>query len=131
VKAKYISVVVLLVGGLLFGGAPTGFARGGGDPEVIRTGNCTGNSDWKVKLKKDDSKIEVEFEVDQNRNGDTWNVVLRHNGNRFFKDTRVTKAPSGSFTVQRRVNDAAGDDDVTARARNLRTDEVCRGRATI
>jgi hypothetical protein len=101
------------------------------DGDVRRSGGCSGNSTWKVKLSKGDAGIETEFEVDQNKVGDKWNVVLKHNGVRYFKDTRTTKAPSGSFTVHKLVNDTAGDDVITARARNLRTDEVCRGRATI
>jgi hypothetical protein len=130
-KPKLIGMVVLLVGVLMLAGSPASYARGDGG-EVRKTGSCSKNSDWKIKLKKDDGgKIEVEFEVDQNRNGDTWKVVLKHNGVRFFKDTRVTKAPSGSFTVQKLINNASGDDVVRARARNTRTDELCTGRATI
>ncbi|MEA2460824.1 MAG: hypothetical protein QOH90_1001 [Actinomycetota bacterium] len=101
------------------------------DGDVRRSGGCTGNSTWKVKLSKDDAGIQTEFEVDQNKAGDKWNVVLKDNGVRYFRDTRTTKAPSGSFTVHKLANDAAGDDVITARAHNLRTDEVCRGRATI
>jgi hypothetical protein len=127
---KSVAVAFLLVGGLVLGTAPSSFAGGGG-AEVIKNGRCSANSDWKIKLKKDDGKIEVEFEVDQNRAGDTWKVTLKHNDFRFFQGERVTNAPSGSFTVDKRVNDAAGDDVIVGRARNTRTDEVCRGRATI
>ena len=104
-------------------------AAAGGD--VRREGNCSGRSDWKVKLSPEDGRLEVEFEVDQNVNGDTWRVVMRHNGNRFFRGRRVTRAPSGSFEVRRLVNNSPGTDRVTARARNLSTDEVCRGAASI
>ena len=65
-------------------------ASAGGDREVIRTGGCSGGTDWKYKAKADDGRIEVEYEVDQNRNGDRWRVKLFHDGNRFFKGTRVT-----------------------------------------
>ena len=74
-----------------------------GGQEVIRTGSCSGSADWKLKLKHDDSKIEVEFEVDQNVNGERWRVVLKRDGNRFFKDVRTTRAPSGSFSVERKT----------------------------
>ncbi|HET9215205.1 MAG TPA: hypothetical protein VFN93_10675, partial [Gaiellaceae bacterium] len=47
------------------------------DREVIRRGGCSGASDWKLKAKNDDGRIEVEFEVDQNRSGHRWRVVLR------------------------------------------------------
>jgi len=103
----------------------------GKDPEVIRRGGCSGPSDWKLKLKPEDGGIEVEFEVDQNRNGRAWRVVLRHNGVRFFNRIRRTRPPSGSFEVRRVVANKAGADTIRARARNRRTGELCRGRATI
>ena len=102
-------------------------ASAGGDREVIRRGNCSGGTDWKYKAKADDGRIEAEYEVDQNRNGDRWRVRLFHDGNRFFKGTRVTGGRSGSFDIERKVNNHAGVDRLRARARNLRTDEVCRG----
>lgn len=104
-------------------------AAGGGD--VLRSGNCSGSSDWKLKLSPQDGGLEVEFEVDQNVSGDKWRVVMKHDGNRFFKGQRTTKGPSGSFEVRRVVDNNAGTDQVTARARNLSTDEVCRGSASI
>ena len=39
-------------------------ASAGGGKEVLRTGNCSGSADWKLKLKLDDGRIETEFEVD-------------------------------------------------------------------
>jgi len=102
-------------------------ASAGGDREVIRRGNCSGGTDWKYKAKADDGRIEAEYEVDQNRNGDRWRVRLFHDGNRFFKGTRVTGGRSGSFDIERKVNNHAGVDRLRASARNLRTDEVCRG----
>ena len=37
--------------------------------DVVRTGACSGASDWKLKLSPDDGRIELEFEVDQNKVG--------------------------------------------------------------
>ena len=102
-------------------------ASAGGDREVIRRGSCSGGTDWKYKAKADDGRIEVEYEVDQNRNGDRWRVKLFHDGNRFFKGTRVTGGASGSFDIERKVSNHQGVDRFRARARNLRTDEVCGG----
>jgi len=106
-------------------------ASAGGDREVIRRGNCSGGTDWKYKAKADDGRIEAEYEVDQNRNGDRWRVRLFHDGNRFFKGTRVTGGRSGSIDIERKVNNHAGVDRFRARARNLRTDEVCRGTVSL
>jgi hypothetical protein len=101
------------------------------DRDVRREGSCSGRSDWKLKLSPENGRLEVEFEVDQNVNGDTWRVVLKHDGNRFFRGRRTTRPPSGSFELRRVANNHSGSDRFTARARNLSTDEVCRGAASI
>lgn len=101
------------------------------DGDVERSGNCSTRSDWKLKLSPEDGGLEVEYEVDQNVVGRKWRVVLKHDGYRFFKDLRTTKAPSGSFEVRRVINNKSGTDGVTAKATNLRSGEVCRGAAKI
>jgi hypothetical protein len=106
-------------------------AASAGGQEVIRRGTCSAASTWKLKLKLDDGRIEVEFEVDQNRVGRRWNVALRRNGVVAFSGTRTTLAPSGSFEVRRLLGNGAGVDRVVARARARATGEVCRGVASI
>ena len=101
------------------------------DDDIIRRGGCSGSTDWKLKLDHDDGRIEAEFEVDQNRNGQRWRVVLWRDGNRVFRGIRTTHAPSGSFEVERKIRNPAGPDRVKARAVNLRSGEVCKGAATI
>ena len=100
------------------------------DGDVIRHGRCTASSDWKLKLSPENGRIEVEFEVDQNRNGQTWKVVMKRNGSAFWRGQRTTHAPSGSFEVRRLAADGAGSDRFVVRARNPRSGEVCRGTAT-
>lgn len=104
--------------------APAIAAKG---TDVVRTGNCSANSDWKLKVGPDDGRLEVEFEVDQNRNGQTWNVVLKHNGAAFWRGQRTTKAPSGSFEVRKLTSNKAGTDTIVGRATNPKTGETCRG----
>jgi hypothetical protein len=101
------------------------------DGDVIRRGSCTGASDWKLKLSPEDGRIEVEFEVDQNRNGQTWNVRLKQDGVQFWSGKRTTKAPSGSFEVRKLASDKSGVHTFVGRARNPKTGEVCRGTARI
>ena len=62
-------------------GAAPAHANGG---DVIRRGNCSGSSDWKLKLSPEDGRIEVEFEVDSNVAGQTWQVRITKNGNQIF-----------------------------------------------
>ena len=97
------------------------------DDDVIRRGSCSGATDWKVKASPEDGRIEVEGEVDSNRNGQTWRWRIRHNGSLSARGTATTQPPSGSFEVRRVLVDAAGTDKIVFRARNPRTDEVCRG----
>jgi hypothetical protein len=127
-KAARFAIAGLMVTGLFGAAAPAAMAK---DGDVIRQGTCTGNSTAKIKLSPEDGRIEVEFEVDQDKVGDTWRVKLRHNGDQFFSGTRTTQAPSGSFELRKVVNDAAGTDTIRARARNLSTDEVCTASASI
>jgi len=100
------------------------------DGDVIRTGACTNNSDWKLKLSPEDGRIEVEFQVDTPKIGQTWNVRIKKNGNVIWSGTRTTTSPSGSFTVRRVTGDPAGSDFFVGRAVNQKTGEICRGTAT-
>jgi hypothetical protein len=99
------------------------------DRDVIAGGSCSGRSDWKLKLSPQDGRIEVEYEVDSNVVGQRWRVRIAHDGVVIFRDVRITKAPSGSFTVRLLTRNHVGTDGFRARARNLATDELCAGGA--
>lgn len=121
---------IALAGALVLtvAGAMPATAKAG---DVIRRGACSGASTWKLKLSPQDGQIQVEYEVDSNKVGQTWAVRLFQNGNRIFAGRRVTQAPSGSFTVRVLANDTVGTDAFRGRATNLATGEVCRGTASI
>jgi hypothetical protein len=93
-------------------------------------GRCTARSSAKLKAKSDDGRLETEFEVDQNRNGVQWRVQIRRNGRLVVSTRATTRAPSGSFSVERRIGDPAGSDRITARAVSP-SGEVCRASVTI
>ena len=120
-------VAAAVVGALLIGAGSTPALAKSGD--VIRTGPCSGSSDRKLKLSEEDGRIEVEYEVDQNRVGDVWRVRIRHDGDLVFAGRRTTRAPSGSFEVRIVQANRPGDDVFRARAVNTRTGELCGGRA--
>jgi hypothetical protein len=98
------------------------------DGDIRVAGTCTGAATSKLKLSDENGRIEVEFEVDQNRNAVRWNVVLRHNGVVVARMSRVTKAPSGSFTARKVVANAAGADLIRATA--TRAGQSCSAKAT-
>ena len=85
------------------------------------------HTDWKLKAKHDDGRLEVEGEVDSNRNGQDWRWRMVHNGSVSARGWATTHAPSGSFEVERRMVNLGGTDKIVFRARNPRTGEVCRG----
>ena len=99
----------------------------GNDADVRSAGTCDGSSRAKIKVKPDDGRLEVEFEVDSNRNGQTWSVRITDNGVQVFAGNRTTQPPSGSFEVERRIANRAGTDTIRARATNARTGESCTG----
>lgn len=95
--------------------------------EVIRTGRCSNGASWKLKAKAEDGGLlDVEFEVDANRNRQRWSVAVNDNGVRVFTGVRFTHAPSGSFSVERLIADRAGVDHITATAVRTATGATCR-----
>jgi hypothetical protein len=104
------------------------------DGDVLVRGTCTKASAAKLKLSFEDGRIEVELEVDQNRNGVRWSVTLRRvvsGGTRLlFSGSRVTRPPSGSFELRRVVTNRPGRDTIRARAVSP-SGEVCRATASI
>ena len=110
--------------------APQALAKDG--DRVERRGTCSAGSEWKLKAKTEDgNKLEVEFEVDVNRNGHRWNIVLKDNGRLVGKGSRVTQAPSGSFEFRRLINNQRGIDRIQALGRSQRTGEVCKATLSI
>ena len=99
--------------------------------DVQAAGSCTRASTSKIKLKPDNGRIETEFEVDQNRVGQRWNVTLSDNGVVVTRTAATTTAPSGSFEVRRLLANRAGVDHIVARASNPATGESCVARAAI
>jgi hypothetical protein len=122
------ALALLLIGGLT---ATSPASAKDGDGRVIVSAGCSARTDWKLKAKPDDGLIEVEFEVDSNRNGQSWTWTLRSNGSVFASGRRTTQAPSGSFSVERRTSDTGGSQRISATARNARTGESCRASLTI
>jgi hypothetical protein len=87
--------------------APAGTAK---DRDVRVAGSCTKASTSKMKLSEEDGRIDVEFEVDQNRNGVRWTVVVSQNGTRVARLMRMTRPPSGSFEARFVAANRAGTD---------------------
>jgi hypothetical protein len=92
-------------------------------------GHLHGLDDVEDQAERGGPRIEVEFEVDQNRNGVPWRVTLSQNGRTVARRTRVTRAPSGSFEARIVTPDRAGTDVLRGRAVSP-SGEICSARAT-
>lgn len=117
--------VTLAISAAVLAVAPLASAKDGDKVRV--QGVCTQSSTAKLKLSREDSGIEVEFEVDENRNGVPWKVTLRRNGSIVASATKTTRAPSGSFSFNRVISGAHG----TVVAKAARSGERCTAQATI
>lgn len=115
------------------GGGANSASSGGSSKKdrKIKRGDCSAATNWKLKAKPDDGRIEVEFEVDSNRSGQRWTYKIRHDGTVTHAGARTTTGRSGSFSVERRIRDAAGVHKISATARNARTGETCKASLSI
>lgn len=91
-------------------------AKGGHDDRVEKRGSCSVQGTWKLKAKHDDSRLEIEAEVDSNRTGQVWSVRITDNGRTVFSGPRTTAGRSGSFSVERKSADLRGTDVIRFRA---------------
>jgi hypothetical protein len=126
-KLRVNAVVALCGLTIALAAAPAGIAK---DGDVLVRGTCTGATTSKLKLSRENGRIEVEFEVDQNRTGVRWTVAVFQNGARIARLTRVTKGPSGSFEARVLARNTVGKDAFRARATRP-SGEVCTARASI
>jgi len=125
-----VALPLAVVGATAGAGPALAAGTSHGDGVVVRAaGSCTGTTDWKLKAKPDNAKVEVEFEVDSNKVGQTWTWALTDNGAAVAKGMSVTKAPSGSFSVARRITNKAGSDVIRFTAKHA--GETCTGSVSV
>jgi hypothetical protein len=99
--------------------------------DAERRGHCSGHADWRLKVKPDDGRLDVEGEVDANHSGQIWKWRLLHDGGVSYRGTKKTSGSSGSFKVERRVVDSPGRDGIGWRATNVRSGQRCHGYVAI
>ena len=124
-----LAVATLTTTSLLALGAPAlashGSGGGGDDDRVIKTGSCSDGARWKLKVKTDDGRLEVEGEVDSNTSGQSWGWKIKDNGSVAAKGSATTSGRSGSFSVERKIPDRAGTDTIVFKASHA--GQVCSG----
>jgi hypothetical protein len=108
----------------VLGATAPAYASGGhGGGTAVRSSHTCSTGLLRLKAKHDDGLIEVEMELDTNRNGQVWAVRLLDDGVSQWKGSRTTLAPSGSFSVEKRIANRAGTD--TIKVRVARGTTVC------
>jgi hypothetical protein len=107
-----------------------GGGHGGGDrPEVRVAGTCGHGARSTLKLKARDGAIEAEFEV-HGRAGSTWRVAFVQERRTVWRGRARTSGTSRSFSVERRLGDYPGPDQIFARAIGPRG-VTCQATATL
>jgi hypothetical protein len=122
---------VLLAVGAVFAALalPATAAADDGDREVRKAGTCTGRSEASIRLRADDGRIRVEFEIDGSRAG-AWSVILVHDRRIAYRGRVQPRSSSRSVRLRRLVADWYGRDTITVRASGPRS-ETCRVSATV
>jgi hypothetical protein len=111
------------------GGGGGGGGGGGDRPEVRVAGTCGHGASSTLKLKARDGGIEAEFEV-HGRAGSSWRVVFVQERRTVWRGHARTGGTSHSFSVERRLGDYPGPDQVFARAVGPRG-MTCQATATL
>jgi hypothetical protein len=84
--------------------------------DVRAVGVCGKGASSKLRLRQDGGGVRVEFEVDHNRGGETWQVTVVQEGRVVWRGRASTRGPGGSLSVTRAIGALSGADRVTARA---------------
>ena len=123
--------IAALAGGLLLVGIVAVPASAKDGDKVVRSRCSLGaNSKLKVAPRASDNRTEIEFEVDSNANGQTWNVLITDRGKVVLSGVRTTAAPSGSFTARTRVSGASGH-TIMATAKDRASGQTCSVSASV
>ena len=104
---------------------------GAGDDrdEARRTGTCTRTSETTLRLRAHDGTIRVELEIEGDRAGSRWTVILLHERRIAFRGT-LRARDGGSVKLRRTLPDWPGSDTVVARAAGPQR-ETCRVSAAL
>lgn len=117
VRCSHILVALALLIALAVGPANAS-ARGGdgGGGEVRVAGTCDRGATSKLRLRAKDGGIRAQFEVDHNRSGTLWRVVLVQDRRVVWRGRARTRGTGDSFEIERRLRNLPGADQVTVRA---------------
>jgi hypothetical protein len=98
----------------------SGGGHGGDDradrPEVRVSGMCGRGASSKLKLQSRGGAIEAEFEINHHHRAAHWRIVVVQERRIVWRGRERTSTRYGSLSVERRLSDLPGSDEVMARA---------------
>lgn len=107
---------------VLLSSSIAGLARA--DDDEVR-GACSGGaSEFRLRVRPDDGRLRVRFEIDGSASGDRWQLFLSNDGVRIVARTKVADE-GGRVRVRRGTEDGAGRDRISAFGVNLDSGESC------
>jgi hypothetical protein len=122
-KSWTVGMMVPLAVSTMVVTAPAASAHGN-LPTVAR-GRCSDVSLWTIKVRPVNARMEVEFQVDSDFNGQRWTARIMDNRQLVFAGNRATRPPNAAFTVRRVTANQVGVDHFVGRAHNPLTNEFC------
>jgi hypothetical protein len=123
-----LAAAVSLTTGLGFAMVAPASAHDGGGSS--RQGNCSMRSQWELKASQDGDdhrRIEVEFRIDTNRGGQTWNWTISDNQAMQLQGANRTQQGNQRIDVRRTIPNQQGVDQIMMDAQNTVTGETCQG----
>ena len=93
-----------------------GADRGGGGGEVRVTGVCGRDATASLRLRAEDGRIEVRFELRQRRGRGVWRIAIVHEQRVSSRVTKRTTRSDDSFELRRLLPDLPGSDTVVVHA---------------
>lgn len=99
---------------------------------VVAEGPCkeSPSSTWKLKVQQEENGSLTVIAAVFSDDTDEWRWKLKHNDDVSAKGTVTARDADRSFRVTRSMLDFSGPDEITFRAGNKDSDEVCRGDVT-
>lgn len=109
--------------------APPASADDDDRDDVRVRGTCTASTEFRLRVRADDGRLRVEFELDNRAGAARWQIVVLHERRIAWRGTRFTPR-RGSARLRMSLADWFGTDTVSVRAVAPRG-ETCRAAVTV
>src|SRR6476661_1245731 len=98
--------------------------------DLLVSAGCGGSASWSLHLVPANGRIAVTFAVTTAQAGQVWSVRIKQGSTVAWTGNPTTDS-NGNLSVTLDRGDRPGTDTFVGRARNLATNQVCRGTAAL